>query len=66
MFILALVITIALVVTRNNDEELNEIDQSFENQGKPLDATEFLTLMKAFDGPINGCHFHLFLRSENV
>lgn len=54
VFILAVVITIALVVTQNNDEEVDETSETSENRGRVLDRTEFFTLMKAFDGPING------------
>lgn len=58
MVVLALIITIALVVTRNHDEDVDESSvQEPENIGRRLNANEFQMLMKTFDGPIDGKSF---------
>lgn len=55
MFVLALIITIALVVTRNADEDIDEPSlPDPENRGRMFNANEFQILMKTFDGPIDG------------
>lgn len=56
MFILALVITIAVVVTRNSDDDQDE-EAMNTSPGRPLNRNDFLALMLTFDGPINGKNF---------
>lgn len=54
-FILALVITIAVVVTRDNDDDsTDEQSRSDNNPGRIINRNEFSTLMQSFDGPIFG------------
>lgn len=55
VFVLALIITIALVVTRSDDEDVDGISvQDSENRGRTINANEFQILMNTFDGPIDG------------
>lgn len=51
VIILAIVITIAVLVTRNNDDDQNENSLNT-NPAKFMNASEFLTLMETFNGPI--------------
>lgn len=53
VFILALVITIAVVVTRNSDDDSDE-NMRNENPARAVRTDEFITLMQSFDGPITG------------
>lgn len=54
-FVLALIITIALIVTRNDDENVDGSSvQDPNNPGRSFNANEFQLLMKTFDGPIDG------------
>lgn len=53
VIILAIVITIAVLVTRNSDDD--QIDESINtNPAKFMNSTDFLTLMVSFNGPIPG------------
>lgn len=53
VFILALVITIAVVVTRSDDDQ-DDQNAINDNPARPINSNEFYTLMQAFGGPING------------
>lgn len=53
-FILALVITIAVVVTRDSDDDSNDEQSRTDNPGRIVNRNEFSTLMQSFDGPISG------------
>lgn len=54
VFVLALIITIAVVITRDNDDG-DPADESTNNRpARFINPNEFFTLMETFDGPING------------
>lgn len=53
MFILALVITIAVVVTGNSEDDQTD-ESSNNNPGRFINTNEFFTLMGTFNGPIAG------------
>lgn len=53
VIILAIVITIAVLVTRNNDDDPNENSLNT-NPAKFMNSSEFLMLMETFNGPIPG------------
>lgn len=54
MFLLALIITIAVVITRDSDDD-DAADESTNNRpARVINPNEFFTLMETFDGPING------------
>lgn len=52
VFILALVITIALLISRSGDAD--EEDSSNDSPGRVLNSTEFLILMQSNPFPIDG------------
>lgn len=54
MFILALVITIAVVVTRNSEDDTSDENMGNTNPARAVNTDEFFTLMQSFDGPIAG------------
>lgn len=53
VFILALVITIAVVVTRNNEDDETD-ENSTNNPARIINTNDFFTLMETFNGPIPG------------
>lgn len=54
MFVLALVITIAVLIA-NSDSDIDKLNKnSSESPARSLNSTEFLILMKSFDLPIEG------------
>lgn len=54
VFLLALIITIAVVVTRDSDDD-EAADESTNNRpARVINPNEFFTLMATFDGPISG------------
>lgn len=54
MFILALVITIAVVVTRSSEDDQNEETSTNNNPARFIDSADFVALMQNFDGTVAG------------
>lgn len=55
MFILALFITIAVVVTRSSDDDPDEATMN-DSPARVINRMEFLELMQTLDLPIEGNH----------
>lgn len=59
VFVLALVITIAVLIA-NSDSDIDKLKgNSSESPARSLNSTEFLILMKSFDLPIEGKHIRI-------
>lgn len=54
VFLLALIITIAVMVTRDNDDDDSPNESTNNRPARLINPNEFFQLMQTFDGPING------------